>query len=120
MERTNNNVKIVEVKSRKDCDYTLVISEELENKIRFACGKVWNREWSGILFYTYEGTFEGGDLKILCKDMYIMDIGSATATEFGNSPDVVAYMCEKGLLGHQMGLIHSHNNMSKEFIYSII
>jgi proteasome lid subunit RPN8/RPN11 len=115
MERTDNNVKIVEVKSHKDCDYTLVIPEELENKIRFACREVWSREWSGILFYTYEGTFEGGDLKILCKDMYIMDIGSATTTEFGNSPDVVAYMCEKELLGCQMGLIHSHNLMATFF-----
>ena len=115
MERMNNNVKIVEVKSHRNCDYTLVIPEELENKIRFACREVWSREWSGILFYTYEGTFEGGDLRILCKDMYIMDIGSAATTEFGNSPDIVAYMCKKELLGCQMGLIHSHNLMATFF-----
>ena len=115
MERINNNVKIVEVKSHRNYDYTLVIPEELENKIRFACREVWSREWSGILFYTYEGTFEGGDLMILCKDMYIMDIGSAATTEFGNSPDIVAYMCEKELLGCQMGLIHSHNLMATFF-----
>lgn len=39
MERTNNNVKIVEAKSHKNCDYTLVIPEELENKIRLHVGR---------------------------------------------------------------------------------
>jgi hypothetical protein len=74
MERTNNNVKIVEVKSHKNCDYTLVIPEELENKIRFACREVWSREWSGILFYTYEGSYVGFLLaRVKPKAIFIYD-----------------------------------------------
>lgn len=101
-------------------NYKLVIPAEVERKIRFACQRVWNTEWSGTLFFTHEGSFENNDLVIRCVDIYIMDIGTKAYTEFDMNPDVIAYMCEHSeLLDCQMGLIHSHNNMSKEFIYSI-
>ena len=45
-----------------------------------------------------------------------MDIGTQAYTEFDMNPDVIAYMCENPeLLDCQMGLIHSHNNMSTFF-----
>ena len=101
-------------------NYKIVIPVEVERKIRFACKKVWSTEWSGTLFFTHEGSFENNDLVIKCVDIYIMDIGTAAYTEFDMSPDVISYMCDHPeLLDCQMGLIHSHNNMSKEFIYSI-
>lgn len=101
-------------------NYKLVIPAEVERKIRFACQKVWSTEWSGTLFFTHEGSFENNDLVIRCVDIYIMDIGTASYTEFDMNPDVISYMCENPeLLDCQMGLIHSHNNMSKKFIYSI-
>lgn len=31
-------------------NYKLVIPDEVERKIRFACQRVWNTEWSGTLF----------------------------------------------------------------------
>lgn len=101
-------------------NYKIIIPTEVERKIRYACQKVWNTEWSGTLFFTHEGSFENNDLTIKCVDIYIMDIGTQTYTEFDMNPDVIAYMCDKPeLLDCQLGLIHSHNNMSKEFIYSI-
>lgn len=97
-------------------NYKLVIPAEVERKIRFACQRVWNTEWSGTLFFTHEGSFENNDLVIRCVDIYIMDIGTQAYTEFDMNPDVIAYMCENPeLLDCQMGLIHSHNNMSTFF-----
>lgn len=97
-------------------NYKLIIPAEVEKKIRFACQKVWNTEWSGTLFFTHEGSFENDDLVIRCVDIYIMDIGTQAYTEFDMNPDVIAYMCENPeLLDCQMGLIHSHNNMSTFF-----
>ena len=97
-------------------NYKLVIPAEVERKIRFACQRVWNTEWSGTLFFTHEGSFENNDLVIRCVDIYIMDIGTQAYTEFDMNPDVIAYMCENpNLLDCQMGLIHSHNNMSTFF-----
>ena len=97
-------------------DYKIIIPTEVERKIRFVCQKVWDTEWSGTLFFTHEGSFENNDLVIRCVDIYIMDIGTKTYTEFDMNPDVIAYMCENPeLLDCQVGLIHSHNNMSTFF-----
>lgn len=94
-------------------NYKLVIPAEVERKIRYTCQKVWNTEWSGTLFFTYEGSFENNDLVIRCVDFYLMDIGTQAYTEFDMNPDVIAYMCSNPeLLDCQIGLLHSHNNMS--------
>lgn len=95
------------VQKSSTCNYKLVIPTEVERKIRFACQKVWNTEWSGILFFTYKGSFENNDLVIKCVDIYIMDIGTQAYTEFYMNPDVIAYMTEHPeLLDCQLGLIH--------------
>lgn len=118
IQQETQNIKLVQMSNT--CNYKLLIPAEVERKIRFACQKVWNTEWSGTLFFTYEGSFENNDLVIKCVDIYIMDIGTQAYTEFDMNPDVIAYMTEHPeLLDCQLGLIHSHNNMSKEFIYSI-
>ena len=96
--------------------FKMIIPAEVERQIRFLCERVWSTEWSGVLFYTYEGGLEDGSLKIICKDIYPMDIGSTTYTEFSMSPDVIGYMASNTeLLDCKMGLIHSHNNMSTFF-----
>ena len=96
--------------------FKMIIPAEVERQIRFLCERVWSTEWSGVLFYTYEGNLEDGSLKIICKDIYPMDIGTSAYTEFSMSPDVISYMATKPeLLDYKMGLIHSHNNMSTFF-----
>ena len=95
-------------------DYKIIIPEEVESKIRFLCNKIHAVEWSGTLFYDIEGTFEDNNLVVTCKDIYLMDIGSAAYTEFNMSPDVISYMAQNPeLLDYKTGLIHSHNQMSK-------
>ena len=117
MEEVKQPTKMVRlVQKLGTYNYKLVIPAEVERKIRFACQKVWSTEWSGTLFFTHEGSFENNDLVIRCVDIYIMDIGTQAYTEFDMNPDVIAYMCENPeLLDCQMGLIHSHNNMSAFF-----
>lgn len=96
--------------------YDLIIPADVERKIRYLCDKVPQVEWSGTLFYTYGGSFEDNTLEIECVDIFPMDIGSQTYTEFDMSPDVVAYMtAHPELLDCQVGLIHSHNNMATFF-----
>ncbi len=117
MEETKQSTKVISLVQKSGTyNYKLIIPAEVERKIRFACQKVWNTEWSGTLFFTHEGSFENNDLVIRCVDIYIMDIGTQAYTEFDMNPDVIAYMCENPeLLDCQMGLIHSHNNMSTFF-----
>lgn len=93
--------------------YNIVIPRKVEAKIRCLCNEVWSTEWSGILFFTPSGSFDDGSLSIRCVDIFPMDIGTTTYTEFDMSPDVISYMAEHELLDCQIGLIHSHNNMSK-------
>ena len=117
MEETKQSTKVINLVQKSGTyNYKLVIPQEVERKIRFACQKVWSTEWSGTLFFTYEGSFENNNLIIKCVDIYIMDIGTQTYTEFDMNPDVIAYMTENPeLLDCQMGLIHSHNNMASFF-----
>lgn len=117
MEEVKQSTKVISLVQKSGTyNYKLIIPAEVERKIRFTCQKVWNTEWSGTLFFTYEGSFENNDLVIRCVDIYIMDIGTQAYTEFDMNPDVISYMCENPeLLDCQMGLIHSHNNMSTFF-----
>lgn len=117
MEETKQPAKVISLVQKSGTyNYKLIIPVEVERKIRFVCQKVWSTEWSGALFFTHEGSFENNDLIIRCVDIYIMDIGTQAYTEFDMNPDVIAYMCENPeLLDCQMGLIHSHNNMSTFF-----
>lgn len=92
---------------QKSATYKIVIPAKVERLIRFLCERVWDTEWSGVLFYTPSGTFENGDLEIHCEDIYPMDIGTTTYTEFNMSPDVISYMAQNPeLLDCKMGLIH--------------
>jgi proteasome lid subunit RPN8/RPN11 len=101
---------------KEEGTFDLIIPEDVEKKIRYMCQKVSAIEWSGTLFFKSEGKYEDDTLVIRCVDFFLMDIGSAAYTEFDMSPDVVGYITENPeLLDCQMGLIHSHNNMSTFF-----
>lgn len=108
---------VLELVHRQDM-FKIVITVEVEKKIRFLCKNIWDVEWSGILFYKVEGAFEDKSLTIRCVDLFQMDIGTSTYTEFNTSPDMAAYMVDHPELleeGVYQGLIHSHNNMATFF-----
>lgn len=103
---------------RREDTFKLVIPDEVERKIRFLCKSIWDVEWSGVLFYKVSGSFEDKSLVITCIDIFQMDEGNATYTEYNMSPDVVSYMCDHPELleeGVYQGLIHSHNRMATFF-----
>lgn len=100
---------------KQDNTYKLIITPELEEKIRFLCARFPNNEYSGVLFYDYTGRFEDNSLVLTAKDFCLMDYGSATYTEFDKSAEICNYMIEHDLLECQQGLMHSHDQMSTFF-----
>lgn len=100
---------------KQDNTYKLIITPELEEKIRFLCARFPNNEYSGVLFYDYTGRFEDNSLVLTAKDFCLMDYGSATYTEFDKSVEICNYMIEHDLLECQQGLMHSHDQMSTFF-----
>ena len=95
--------------------YILRIPDDVERTIRTLCACSPNREWSGIMFYNFEGNFADG-LVITAKDIFLMDHGSAghTTTDFSN-PEIAQYMVRNKLLGCCMAAIHSHHNLGAFF-----
>lgn len=110
------NQKKPEIKLVKDSKkYSLTVTKELENKIRYLCATFPNKEYSGALFYTVDGEFGNDNLKVTCRDFCLCDVGSSTYTEFETRPEVVSYMCENDLLDCYIGLLHSHDTMNTFF-----
>lgn len=113
-------MKVLPELIKKSSSYKILIPKEVEDKIRYLCNNISTVEWSGILFYTVTGTFENNDLVVTCKDLYLMDIGTAGFTEFDVTPEVAHYISENmELIDCHTGLCHSHNSMAKLFINSI-
>ncbi len=96
---------------------------EFMDKVQYLCRQIKEVEWSGVLFYKLEGTMNNpSKAKIVLKDIFLMDRGSKTLTEydFGKDPesalDIVDLMMTKPEYKHyQKGLIHSHNTMQVFF-----
>lgn len=93
----------------------IVITKELQEKIDYTCAALYDREWSGTLFYNIEGGFETDDLVVRAIDFLLEDIGGKVTTEFSTSPDVITYLCDHNMVGVKQGLIHSHHNMETFF-----
>lgn len=97
--------------------FKLHIPASLEGKIRHLCNILPGNEWSGTLFYKVSGSIEMKNLVVECVDLCLMDVGSAGYTSYDESPDVINYRVDNGLLepGIYEGLIHSHHNMQAYF-----
>ena len=109
--------KLLEL-ARKSTSYKLIVTPELEQKIRYFLDKFPSIEYSGTLFYTVSGSFETEDLVITAFDFLLQDIGVSGYTEFNQSPDVIGYMVDHPeLLGEDIyqGLMHSHHTMGAFF-----
>lgn len=117
METAIQKPKLLELE-KKSSSYKLLVSPELEKKIRYYLDRFPSIEYSGTLFYTVSGSFETNDLVINAFDFLLQDIGTGAYTEFNQSPDVIGYMVEHPELldetVHQ-GLMHSHHNMGAFF-----
>jgi len=88
----------------------LKVPRKVEEKIRYLIRKFPSTEWSGVLFYSHTGKFEDGSLEIYCEDIYPMDLGTGTFTDFKMDESVVGYIAENiDLFGCDMALVHSHH-----------
>ena len=97
-------------------DYRIVIPENVEKIIRKFCELSPHNEWSGTLFYEFEGDFNSDSFKIICRDFFLMDLGSGAFTEFDEDGTAIDYMVQHPeLLNCQMGLQHSHDTMPTFF-----
>lgn len=87
------------------------------DKVKYLCKNIPKVEWSGILFYSVEGDISDiSTMKIICRDIFLMDIGSATYTEYSFDEKVVDYrMNNPESFTWLMGHIHSHNIMRTFF-----
>ena len=117
METAIQKPKLLELE-KKSSSYKLLVSLELEKKIRYYLDRFPSIEYSGTLFYTVFGSFETNDLVINAFDFLLQDIGTGAYTEFNQSPDVIGYMVEHPELLDEtvyQGLMHSHHNMGAFF-----
>ena len=93
--------------SKQSSTYKIIVPEEVETKIRYLLRKFPSTEWSGVLFTTHEGTFEDNNLVITCQDLFPMDLGNSTYTDFCMSSEVAFYMTEHPeLFDCALGLVH--------------
>ena len=95
----------------------IIVEKSLEEQIRLMCALSPDKEWSGVLFYTAEGSLEDKSVVIRAKDFYLMDLGTGGYTEFklGEDPSIARFMVDRDLFDCKTGLIHSHNTMSAFF-----
>lgn len=96
----------------------VVIPVEVQNQIKKLCKTISTIEWSGVLFYTIEGSIQNPeDCKITLQQILPMDIGTAGYTEYEITGDVTKFMRENDALEKdwKMGHIHSHHSMTVFF-----
>lgn len=95
----------------------MYLPQQFIDKVKYLCRSIAKIEWSGILFYTIEGSIKKPDsMKITLNDILLMDKGTATYTSFDWDEDVVNYrMDNPELIDSMIGHIHSHNTMSVFF-----
>ena len=95
----------------------LIIPDDVLDKIEYLCQKIAKVEWSGLLFYQVEGSIKDSkNVKLVCKDILLMDKGSSAYTEYDWDEDIVEYrMNNPESMDWLVGHIHSHNTMNVFF-----
>lgn len=95
----------------------LILSPKIKQQIQYLCKKVSKVEWSGVLFYTIEGTLHDiKNLKLTAQEILPLNVGTNSYTEFSAGGNFVDYMDNNEYLENfKMGLVHSHNSMPTYF-----
>lgn len=93
------------------------ITDKMLDKIKYLCKCIPREEWSGVLFYTVNGTIkEPENFEIILEDVFPMDKGNATYTSYELDEILIGYrMDNPETLQMQIGHIHSHNVMNVFF-----
>lgn len=93
------------------------VTSAMLNKIKYLCRTINREEWSGVLFYSTEGSIKDLEtFKIILEDVYPMDKGTGASTYYELDELLIGYrMDHPETLMMQIGHIHSHNVMGVFF-----
>jgi hypothetical protein len=92
------------------------VTDRVRDQIDYLCKRIWENEWSGILFYTTQGKFGTADFRCILEDVFLMHVGSEVFTTYDFNADVVKYLkAHPHLHKCKIGHIHSHNFMGVFF-----
>ena len=100
-----------------DTKIKVIIPVTVNKKIKYLNEQIPKLEWSGLLFYTYEGSISKPELFIITlQDVFPMDKGTVASTSYKFDKDVVNYMMNNPEADSwNIGHIHSHNSMNTFF-----
>lgn len=87
------------------------------NQIKWLCKEIPKVEWSGVLFYSIEGSIKDpSNMVITLEDILPMHKGTSAYTEYTFDERVINHMMDTpGADDWKMGHIHSHNTMAVFF-----
>lgn len=93
------------------------MSQEILNKIKYLCKNIPKVEWSGVLFYSVEGSIKETDtFEVHLEDILPLDMGSKAYTEYELDDRFIDYLMEDPIrMSWRIGHIHSHNDMNVFF-----
>jgi hypothetical protein len=117
----NSNIKQIskplEVVSLKDLTIPVTVPQHFVDKVKYLCRAIPKVEWSGVLFFKFLGNMQKPEtVSIELVDIYLMDKGSSTYTEYSSDETIVEHiMSNPDLLSCHRGQIHSHNVMNVFF-----
>lgn len=95
----------------------IIMPKDFTEKVEYLCASNPKDEWSGVLFYEVKGNIKKpSSMKLICKDILLMDIGNATFTSYNFDKELIPYYKKHPkMLGCRYGQIHSHNTMTTFF-----
>lgn len=101
----------------KDTKVKVVMPEKVLNQIKYLCKEIHAVEWSGILFYSIDGSIKNpGNMTLTLQTILPMHKGTQAYTEYSFDERVVNFMMEEeDAMEWKMAHIHSHNNMAVFF-----
>lgn len=92
--------------------------EDFWSKVRYLCTAISNVEWSGVLFYKFDGSITDETLSVTLLDILLMDKGSSAYTDYEFNSAFTEYMMNHPEYmedNYAYGHIHSHNKMDVFF-----
>ena len=94
-----------------------VVTVDVYNKMKYLCEKISAVEWSGVLFYTVEGSIKDPkNMVITMQNILPLDKGTSGYTEYTLDERLTDFLMDNpSHLGYKIGHIHSHNTMSVFF-----
>jgi len=94
-----------------------VVPTDIYNKMKYLCQKISAVEWSGVLFYTVEGSIKDPEnMVITMKNILPLDKGTSGYTEYVLDDRLTDFLMDNpDHLGYKIGHIHSHNTMAVFF-----